>query len=130
MAIARVKSGPNRSPGMASRNRLISSASHGLMTVGFETGGTRDRHRCWVADCYRVANICDHIDPVTPSTTPAAFHDLGRLRASCREHNLARGILGHDSPALGMTPRPRGVLGGGRAVGVIATIRRDYTARS
>ena len=93
---------------------------------------TRDRHRCWVADCYRVANICDHIDPVTPSTTLAAFHDIGRLRASCREHNLARGILREDSAALGMTPRPLAGLTSGRApnvLGTVGTIRRDYSAK-
>ena len=83
----------------------------------------RDGYRCWVTGCYRTADVVDHIDRVTAATTDAAFHDPRRLRASCRNHNVARGVAGGDlltsTRAAGPDPEPD----------PLDTIRRDYTAR-
>ena len=65
----------------------------------------RDGERCWAAGCTRRGNVADHIRRVTPETTDAEFFDERNLRASCVNHNLARGIAGDDASVSGTPPR-------------------------
>jgi hypothetical protein len=83
----------------------------------------RDGYRCWVRGSPQRGDVCDHIDAVTAATSDAEFYDPRRLRASCRNHNLARGYIGEAFEAQwGLTPRPlqpRPSLRSGPASGVI-----------
>lgn len=52
----------------------------------------RDRHSCFVRSCGAWADACDHIVPVYPGMPDVQFYSADNLRASCRQHNLARGV--------------------------------------
>jgi hypothetical protein len=77
---------------------------------------------CYVVDCPEPVRAADHIDPVSPATTMAEFHDVSRLRGSCRRHNTARGVAARLERELagGVRPAPRRYsIGGSR------TVKRD-----
>jgi hypothetical protein len=52
----------------------------------------RDLWTCWVPDCAYPVNTADHIIPVTPDMENSLFFDPENLRASCRPHNVRRGV--------------------------------------
>jgi hypothetical protein len=54
------------------------------------------------------AAAADHIDPVTPATTDAAFFNPAGLRPACQRHNLNRGIAVHyEAEVRGTAVRPQ-----------------------
>jgi hypothetical protein len=52
----------------------------------------RDGWRCYVPSCMLKGDTADHIRPVDAWTTDAEFFDVNGLRASCRPHNVKRGV--------------------------------------
>lgn len=53
----------------------------------------RDMHRCRIVPgCPVTATVADHIQPVFVGMPDALFYDPRNLRASCKRHNLRRGV--------------------------------------
>ena len=53
----------------------------------------RDMWQCRVSPgCTRPAEVVDHIEPVYIGMPDALFFDPRNLRASCKRHNLTRGM--------------------------------------
>lgn len=73
----------------------------------------RDLHTCRiVAGCTTRATVADHIRPARLDMTDAEFFDPRNLRAGCRPHNIARGLVGDAPP---------------EASGPTAVVTGDYT---
>lgn len=71
----------------------------------------RDRWTCQVAPgCTIRGNVCDHVIPVYDGMPDALFFGEGNLRAACRGHNIARGLV--PEPAESPDPTPSSVITG------------------
>jgi hypothetical protein len=76
----------------------------------------RDGRRCWVPSCPEWATVADHIDPVTREMPDWLFYDPRNLRASCRRHNVVRGVVARYQRETAGLEEPK--LGPGRWVPV------------
>ena len=71
----------------------------------------RDLYRCWVPGCPVSANVADHVMPASPDMPEWLFFDPSNLRASCKRHNLARGVAARlEQETRGVPDAPRNPL--------------------